>query len=249
MLRIISLNLNYYGDKHGSWNQRKKLIIDVLRKNAPDIVAFQAVAAQADLYGGLDQALQIANALDGFAAHYFQPAQTQAVGQVQGNAVISRLPIVEESHRELTLKEGLDDDSRRIVQRVVFNYQTRTLALYNAHFSWVEEQAMLNAREAVQFTKEGGDPASLLAGDLNTPPGGKPLNLLAASGYTDAWQALYSDQPGYTFESDIPSSRIDYFWASPTLVHDIKRMELLAAPPDAGVRLSDHLGIMLDLED
>jgi hypothetical protein len=49
-----------------------------------------------------------------------------------------------------------------------------------------------------------------LAGDLNAPAGEDRPDALRDAGWTDVWAALHPGQPGYTFESDAPSIRIDY---------------------------------------
>ena len=247
MLRIATLNLNYYIEKHGLWDLRKNLIVEQLRNKTPHIIALQAVARHPDRYEGKDQALQLYEELSGFQSHYFQEAQTSADGTQQGNAVIAALPMIEKTFQKLTLKRGLDDTSHRIITRTSFKVKEGTFDLYNAHFSWVEEQSAVNVEEAVQLMEKGNSMA-VLAGDLNTAANSISFLPFQKKKFTDAWYIFQKDQPGYTFESDNPSIRIDYFWLSPALRDKLVNIEILAPPPNNSVRLSDHHGLLLELD-
>ena len=247
MLRIATLNLNYYIEKHGPWELRKKLIVEQLRNINPHIIALQAVARHPDQYEGKDQALQLYEALTGYQSHYFQEAQTAADGTQQGNAVIAALPIIEKNYLKLTMKSGLDDTNHRIITRTSFKSKDETFDLYNAHFSWVEEQSTLNADEAVKFIEKGHSMA-VLAGDLNTTAESTSFLPFHKKKFTDAWYIAHKDEPGYTFESNNPSIRIDYFWLSPAIQGKLKSIGILAPPPDSPARLSDHQGLVLELD-
>jgi endonuclease/exonuclease/phosphatase family metal-dependent hydrolase len=247
MLRIATLNLNYYIEKHGPWELRKKLIAEKLRSINPHIIALQAVARHPDRYEGKDQALQLYEALSGYQSHYFQEAQTSADGTQQGNAVIAALPIIEKNYLKLTLKSGLDDTNHRIITRTSFKTKDSTFDLYNAHFSWVEEQSTANVAEAVKFMEKGNSMA-VLAGDLNTTEDSTSFAPFHKNKFTDAWYIARKDEPGYTFESDNPSVRIDYFWLSSVISGKLKNVEILASHPDSIVRFSDHHGLLLELD-
>jgi endonuclease/exonuclease/phosphatase family metal-dependent hydrolase len=247
MLRIATLNLNYYIEKHGPWPLRKKLIAEQLRSRDPHVIALQAVARHPDLYDGKDQALQLYEDLNGFQSHYFQEAQTSDDGTQQGNAVIATLPMIEKSFEKLTLKRRLDDTNHRIVTRTSFKSKEGSIDLYNAHFSWVEEQSIVNVEEAVQFMERGNSMA-VLAGDLNTAADSIAFLPFEKKKFADAWHIYHKDQSGYTFESDNPSVRIDYFWLSPAISNKVKNIEILSSPLERPVRLSDHLGLLIELD-
>lgn len=241
MLRIITLNLNYYVEKHGPWENRKKLIINLLREKNPHIVAFQAVGKKSS---GVDQALEICKALEGFQSHFFSPSQ-EVDGVSQGMAVISKFPMQDKVVFPLSLLEGKDDNNKRILMKVTFERPDGKFDFYNGHFSWVEEQSALNVNEALSIMKTGNN-HQLLAGDLNTPHDSSSFQPWIDAGLRDAWKHVNPKNEGFTFESDKPFTRIDYFWLSPPLLKELNKVEILSAS-DGNTRLSDHLGLLLEL--
>lgn len=247
MLKIVTLNLNYFVEKHGLWPIRKKLIIQQLEETDPDVVFFQAVARHPDLYGGQDQARQISSGLSKYKYHTFDLAQSQPDGTHQGNAIISKFALSKTTCMKLNLLPDLSDTNKRLVQHAAITTAGKTFNLYNAHFSWVEVQAMQNAEQATQFITEQSPGFTILAGDLNTAPDSKVFEIFKTAGLTDAWQIIHADKAGYTFESDNPSSRIDYFWISTSLSNQLRNVQVIATSPDE-VRLSDHLGLMIELD-
>lgn len=246
MLTVVTLNLNYYFDKHGSWEVRKRLITGVLEVNKPDIAVLQAVAKHPELYDGKDQALQLCDALEGFHAHYFAEAQKQADGLSQGSAIISKLHMIEKSSIALNLTTGLDDPNHRVLLKTTFDTPAGKLDVYNGHFSWVHEQAVENVAQAAASLQNGNRHA-LLAGDLNTTPDSTAFQPFLDAGFADAWKTLRGEEGGETFESDRPAVRIDYFWLSPALSPKLDRIDIIRPPADSGARLSDHLGLMIQL--
>lgn len=90
---------------------------------------------------------------------------------------------------------------------------------------------------------------ALLLGDLNSAPDSAALETLRGAGWKDVWAMLRPADPGFTFEADRPTQRIDYALASAesrARVHAIERVEVNGRGPP---RLSDHLGLLVTLED
>lgn len=134
--------------------------------------------------------------------------------------------------------------------RLILTAQVPSADLYvfNSHYSWVPSQTRSNLNEALPYMSRfvGG---RLLIGDLNTEPEKELMDGLRDYGWIDAWAQLRSSEPGYTFESDRPDKRIDSAWGSEDLLPSLKRIELVAAPPNPwNARLSNHLGLLVMLE-
>lgn len=249
MLKIITLNLNYYGNKHGEWADRKKLIAQSIREEKADIVAFQAVCAVPSINNGVNQAAQIAEMLPEYSYCVFSPVSRQDDGKQEGNAVLSKYPMREVEHLLLNLKEGTDDQVQRLIIKTRFDLANEeSFYLFNGHFSWVKEQTEENIREALPFVNAVSEKA-LLVGDMNTDAKDGVLKPLKESGWADAWEKANNNKgDGFTFESDKPFTRIDYAWANKKLQDRIQDVKVIKQEKE-GVRLSDHLALAVTITD
>lgn len=245
MLTIFTLNLNYYVDKHGEWGQRKKLIAEVIEENAPDVVAFQAACSDPEFSDGMNQAEQLAGLLPEYSHRHFFTSSRQPDGRQEGNALISKLPVVETESFLLTLTPGTEDPAQRLVAKAVLAGHAGLFTLFVGHFSWVAEQTQSNVREALGFLKRSRN--FLLVGDLNTDPKGGLLQPFKAAGLSDVWETLHGDEYGYTFESNEPFTRIDYAWADDRAVKAVNAIDIVKREKD-GVRMSDHMGLLVTVD-
>lgn len=249
MLKVMTLNVGGYSDKHGAWGVRRGLIHSALTAAQPDVAAFQAVTCDERQAGGVDQAAQLVAGEAGQAYHhvYFQPAAASE-GQESGVAFISQIPFGARDSLRLSLRPGLEDANRRVMATVRLDLPSGPLHLFNAHFSWVKEQLEDNINEALPWITAVQAPA-LLVGDLNAPAREGLLYLLSEAGWVDAWQALRGDQPGHTFEAGQPTIRIDYAWANPFLVQHLRSIDIVADQPGpSGEYVSDHYGLLVGLD-
>jgi endonuclease/exonuclease/phosphatase family metal-dependent hydrolase len=247
MLSILTLNINYQVDKHGPWEIRKTLIEEVIARSNPDIIALQAVARPPRSEEEPDQALQLMALMPDYRYVFFQPAEESLDGSAKGSAVMSRLPMSKRDSLALSLRPGLQDTDQRRVLHACFELPVGTFHLFNAHFSWVGEQASDNLDEALPYIETGDEPA-LLVGDFNIPAGEPLLARLRQAGWTDAWTALHPGEEGLTFEAGSLSIRIDYAWLNPALAPHLDSIEIIANEAlDGHARLSDHLGLLVRL--
>jgi len=239
MLRLLTLNLNYHGDAKGPWPQRRELVRKAIEECSPDVVFLQAVR----LANGEDQAHELGRLLN-YPEVFFQPAVTRNDGSMDGSAMLSKLPLLQRNSQPLGFREALEDDNRRVIQHAVVEIGSRPLHLFNAHFSWVAEQARDNIAESAALLPQDAD--AVLAGDLNTPPESALFQPFRDAGFVDAWAALHPGEDGYTFEADKPFTRIDYFWLSPGLAPQLREVERLN-PGGDGIWLSDHMALAAGL--
>lgn len=248
MLTVMTLNLNYYVDKHGSWPQRRELIHKAIASVSPDIVAFQAVRRELAVGGGVDQATQLARVLEGYDQVFYEPADERPDGVTQGSAIISRIPIKERAVHRLTRQPGIEDDNPRVVQHALFQLREGAFHLFNTHFSWVEEQVRDNLDETLPLVSEG-NAMKLVVGDMNTEPGSALLDKFRQADFVDAWAELRPDEPGYTFEAAKPEKRIDYAWANALLKPHLRDIRIVSNNrDDEGIRMSDHFGLIVNLD-
>jgi endonuclease/exonuclease/phosphatase family metal-dependent hydrolase len=88
MIRIMSLNINYYGDGFDPWQRRIGLVKEAVLAASPDILALQAVRQEPARYAGIHQARQLASLLPDYQTVVFQPADPQPDGSVNGSSIL-----------------------------------------------------------------------------------------------------------------------------------------------------------------
>jgi endonuclease/exonuclease/phosphatase family metal-dependent hydrolase len=248
MVRFMTLNINYYMDKHGPWSERLELILEAVRVHNPDILALQAVKKAPDSNNGHDQAVQLAEGLGGYPYVLYHPAESPPDGSQDGSAFISRFPLLDHQALPLSTIPDLEDKSQRAVLNGLFQTPLGPLRVFNVHFSWVEDQMDKNLDEAIPYFQSFGELA-ILAGDMNTVPDSVLVRRLQQSGWLDAWDTLNPGQNGFTFEAGEPNIRIDYIWIKPGLKQALKKIILVSELQQGSrVHLSDHLGLMAVFE-
>lgn len=245
MLKVLTLNINGYGTKYGPWEVRREMIQESIQRAEPDIVAMQAVQQDPAIEGGLDSAEQLSRRLPAYRYTHYQPAMNFPDGSMSGSAFLSRLPIAEIGELPLTLLPDLDDANRRVLVHARFDLPGESVHVFNGHFSWVAEQTELTLEEVFPYIRSFHGPA-MLVGDLNTPSDSSLLERFRAAGLTDVWEMLHPEEPGYTFESNEPSIRIDYCWVNAALKPYASEIEIVANEQNqSGARPSDHLGLLV----
>lgn len=242
MFRVMTLNLNYEGAGHGPWPERRARIVHEIGQWRPHLIALQAVAQSAD---GDNQAEQLSRALSGYVHVWFEPVMPEPGGAAKGMAFVGRVPFERRGTRPLTHRSGTDDPDRRTVLRV-HCAASGGMECYNAHFSWVEQQARDNIREALPFLNDARAPA-LLLGDFNQPPERELHTRLREAGWVDAWSWLRGAEAGYTYEANRPQSRIDFAYANARLSGRLAEIDVVGEAYRAPPRLSDHLGLVVTL--
>ncbi|RPI34983.1 MAG: hypothetical protein EHM70_01125 [Chloroflexota bacterium] len=247
MLKIMTLNINYDTGKHGPWHVRRELIQSVIEEHSPDAIALQAVRRNPEAKSPADQATQLAGLLPEYRYVVFEPAIERPGGIADGSTLLSRLEIYAIDHIALTLLPGLEDDNPRILMHAAIEVSGQPFHLFNAHFSWVEQQAALNIAEALLYLNSFVGP-KVLTGDFNTQPNSPLLKRFIDDGWVDVWSHLRPEEPGYTFESDHPGMRIDYAWVKEIPDEMLKEIHLVEGEnAPAAARLSDHLGLLVVL--
>jgi endonuclease/exonuclease/phosphatase family metal-dependent hydrolase len=247
MTRVMTLNVNAYGERHGPWYQRRPLIVAAIHVAHPDVVALQAVALDPVVEGGLDQAMQLAHDLRDYAVVYHSVMRHDD-GREDGLAFLSRQAAVATRAYRLSRREGREDPLRRVLLHTTFAAPGGLLHIFNGHFSWVKEQAGDNIAEALPHLC-GVHGAVALAGDFNQTPDSEALARLRAAGFSDAWSALHPDAPGFSFHEDgALSRRIDYVLLNAAAASRLRAAQLVLDGPGSR-RASDHAALVIDLDD
>jgi endonuclease/exonuclease/phosphatase family metal-dependent hydrolase len=247
MMKVLSLNLNGYAEKHGAWDARRELIVLAVQEVQPDFLAFQAVHRVPDIAEGDDQATQIASRLKLYPYVHFQPSITYPDLSAEGSAILSRYPFLSLDCHQFSLRERTEDQNHRVLLHAQFQLPTGPFHLFNAHFSWVDEQAKDNVDETLPVL-ESFQGQRMLVGDLNATPDSEVVARFKETGWIDAWATLRPEDEGFTFESSSLSKRIDYVWVDQSLRERLHAIRTIADTENGrGARPSDHLGLLVDL--
>lgn len=250
MFRVMTLNLNYDGTRHGSWPERRALIAAQIRRFNPHLIALQAVWQPAGAY---NQAEELARELPGYVHVWFQPVMEQSSGAAKGMAFVARVPFERRGTCRLSHRAGIDDSDQRMLLRVhcassgtLASLGSGGLEFYNAHFSWVKEQVDDNIRDALPFLK-ATHTSALLLGDFNQTPEREVHTTLRHAGWIDAWPWLRGAEPGFTYEAGQLQSRIDFAYANSRLSGRLAEIDRVGEEYTSVPRLSDHLGLVVTL--
>lgn len=282
MVRVLTLNLWSYNNPHdytvrrgitrgavpgspaairpapggASWPIRRGLVVDLLRRERPDVAGLQEVAAHPAVAGGRNAAEQIAGELGWNVLYAPDDGPAEPDDQTAGLALISPLPLRSIAH--LPLPEGTGEETRRCLAAEVTT-RDGPLVFLTTHFALDRGVTGENpnrdesARRILAFcrTLPTGGPV-VLTGDLNAVPHLRPLRCLrgelAIGGERGAFQdagARATGSPILTMPAQEPVVAIDYILVRGAAVRDCRP----AGTPDAdGYYPSDHLGLVADLE-
>jgi endonuclease/exonuclease/phosphatase family metal-dependent hydrolase len=270
-LRVVTFNLLHGGPASGlrgdgdALEARLVMVIDELRRLAPDIVALQEASVGR---GRGNVAARIAEALGLQYVH--TPATTRVfsvpflshvivwlMNFAEGPAVLSRYPIT------ATEVHDLPRCVRRVDPRVLLRAEVATpwgaLAVFSTHTA--RDDCQLEHIGEVVRARAAAGPVVLM-GDLNTNERAPAIQALTnGGGFIDVFRAANPDAPGLTVwqrvRSETPTvfRRVDYVLMagvpSGAAAACASRV-VLNTPgraPDGGVLWpSDHYGVLADLD-
>ena len=225
----MTINLGGQSTVHGDWPTRCARAVAIVRDQAVDILAAQAVPA------------------DGLVALTSQLPTFRGVASTGGaettSALVAREALGDVLTQPLSRFDSEDSFARTLLAATGAT-SGAPVTIINAHVSWVDAQARANVDELLRFAENlSGD--VLLVGDLNQSYDSAAIGALTDAGWTDAWRKLRRGESGETFPTGDLSSRIDYVWARGTTVQRLQSIELVGGEGDAA--LSDHLGLLVTL--
>jgi endonuclease/exonuclease/phosphatase family metal-dependent hydrolase len=260
-LRVATLNV--WGT-NGPWTQRLALIRRELARLRPDVVGLQEVMRE----DGYCQAEQIAEGLD--YEIVYAPASTCDDGRIQGNALLSRLPV--RGRREFPLPAGGHEP--RVLLYALVETAYGELPCFVTHLNWQQDHGAIRlgqVRVTVALVAElaGPELPPVIMGDFNADPDSDEIRYLrglavvdgASVYFADAWTYGGDGSAGATFDrandyarqAREPSRRIDYIFTGgdELLCGEPLRTELAFTEPEVldGVRVwpSDHFGLVSDI--
>lgn len=243
------LTLNIYHDR-ADWPQRLELMVEEITALAPDVILLQEVLQNPELP---NQAETLASRLGGYEV-FFVSADSVGNPKRYGNAILSRLPVLQTNERRLQ-----PHNDYRMAAHARIEWRGEPVDVYATHLHYGGEDPGPEAvetrgtqiRDLLDFVDatRAGD-AVVVGGDFNTRPDSPDLQLLAER-LRDAYVVHHPDA-----EDDAPEHttlnptffenlrRIDYLWYDPEGLTPISAEHVLNEPNADGVWPSDHFGVL-----
>lgn len=230
-IRVMSYNLHQGFDVNGTLGL--EALAQVIENQNPSIVALQEVSRGWVIDGSVDMLVWMSQRLE------MPYAWGPAGDSVWGNAVLSRLPIINSSN------EFMPNNDDILLNRAFLTVTVdlgggKTLDVIATHLHAGNEDSDLRVpqTEAI-LTHWSGGANTVVMGDLNAHAEHPEMLSLFDSGFVDAFVASGSSGSGFTSEADTPWQRIDYILTTPDLsVREFEISESLA---------SDHFAVSTTL--
>lgn len=203
-------------------------IAQVIREQAPDIVALQEVDRFWGRSGMTDQPALLAAALEMqpcYGANLdHNPDSHSSVPHQYGTLILSKFDILEcrntflPSTRPATDTTPAVNREQRGLLEVLVNVRGVPLRFYNTHYEHTSQYFDVRAAQINATIAHVGDfeEDTILAGDLNAQPTAAEIQPLFAV-FRDTWPIAKPGSPGYTIAAapDVePTRRIDYLLLS-----------------------------------
>ena len=232
-LRVATFNI--WHDKE-DWAARLPLLVEALRSADADVIALQEVLEDA-AKSLPNQAETIAAALGGYSVHFVSPDPAGSPRRY-GNALLTRLPVLDETSKKL---EPLND--YRTALRLRVNSAGRPVDFVVTHLAWQDHEGPVRARQIgdlLSWLPRDGVPLVVM-GDFNAPLADSGLVPLAAAGLVPARLPASVLTTLNTAKGHKPRV-IDHIFAEPSRFA-IGEARLIGDQPSAGVHPSDHFGV------
>lgn len=176
-LRVLSYNIHHAEGGDGELDVER--IAGVIQSADADVVVLQEVDVQTERAERADQAAELAR-LTGM--EFVFGSNLDFEGGNYGNAVLSRLPILD--HTNHSLPNPGDTEPRGALEVTVLLAQD-TVTVISTHLDHQSEQNRWASADRLNEIAEGLTFPSVLAGDINDVPDSETLLLLAEQ-WTDA---------------------------------------------------------------
>ena len=226
-ITIISYNIHHGEGTDGKLDLQR--IADVVKRENPDVVAFQEVDVNVKRSGRIDEATQLGE-LTGYKPFFGK--SIPLTGGAYGNAIIAKDPeAVVVKHLPLPGKEP----------RCMFAVQAKSangspFVFACTHLCLTDENRLKSTELIAEWVK-GLDKPAILVGDMNCTPTSAPYKAFA-----ETWDAAWGEKPLPTFPAGKPRTSIDHCFTYPKQTWEVaetKVVEELVA--------SDHRPIKITL--
>lgn len=237
LLRLVTFNIWH---NMGDWAAREPLLVAALRAADADVIGLQEVLEDANV-GLPNQAHTLAAAISTPDRPYqvrFVSTDAEGAPRRYGNAILTRLPIVEEGSRKL---EPLDD--YRTALRVRVQAHGRLVDIVDTHLAWQQDAQAVRARQIadlLSWLPQDGTPLVVM-GDFNAQQSDAGLATLTGVRF---FSALPSGSTDTTLNpaKGHPNRVIDHIFAEREAFAPVSAARI-GDVPTGGEYPSDHFGV------
>jgi len=219
---------------------RPDRIVEVLSHHHADIALLQEVTEDVRRAGFHKQVHLLGDAV-GYRHRIFSPQHVRKNDGLYGNAILSRWPLYDEHHVDLTIGTRKKRGVCYAKARIRFARRTRTIGLYNLHLGLAgsERQKQLwRFLESHPFTSLHKRTPVILGGDLNDLWGTLGPKLLEPAGFRRAGKLQA------TFPAALPVRPLDGIFVR----GDIVTRRCAPSKLALARRASDHLPLVAQLQ-
>ena len=230
---------NIWHDRE-DWPARLPLLVEALRESGADVIALQEVL-QDEAKGLPNQAETIAAALGGYSVHFFS-TDPQGKPRRYGNAILTRLPVLETASVKL---EPLND--YRTALRVRVEAGGRPVDMVVTHLAWKPDQGPMRAQQIAHLMSwlPSDDVPLVVMGDFNAPLDDSGLAALTSGRFESALPEGAVSTTLNTAEGHKPRV-IDHIFAERRWF-TVEGARRIGDQPVNGVYPSDHFGVVAAL--
>jgi endonuclease/exonuclease/phosphatase family metal-dependent hydrolase len=236
-LRVLCYNIHYGQGTDGRYDLKR--LAGVINDAKPDLVALQEVDVGVKRSGRVHQARRLAE-LTGMAVRYGPTQHFQ--GGLYGNAVLTRLPILDVVIQPLPYTKGTAERityPRGAIAVTVRGPDGKPLRFISTHFQHNVPEDRLAEAKAINKLFAGDDRVpTILAGDMNAVPDSEPIRELLKR-----WSNATDEPASPTAPSKKPTSRIDYVFYRPASMFRVSHAEVIEES-----MASDHRPVLAVLE-
>lgn len=208
-LRVMSYNL------HSAFDVTGKLDLEAVARTIefeqPDVVALQEVSRGWVLSGSVDMLTWLSQRLD--MPFVWGPT----ADPLWGNAILSRYPVIDVKYFGMPNNDVVRPTRGYLM--VTIQAGDDPLRVIATHLHHVEADGALRVPQVQAILDTwAGQPATVIAGDLNATPDAPEMALMIDAGLRDAFLQSEAGGDGFTYASNRPYQRIDYIYLSPDLI-------------------------------
>jgi endonuclease/exonuclease/phosphatase family metal-dependent hydrolase len=218
-LRVMSYNIHSGYGTSGTFDIEE--LARVIEDSGAVVVGLQEVARGQLITGATDE-LTILRERLGFEYSAFFGTSDPS----WGNAILSRVPIIDEATAYLPM---VGTPLRRGYLAVTLQVADGEVLFISTHLQHINDSTVHDADPEADLypvhteqieaivTEWGGFQPAILVGDFNARPGWEQLEELMGAGWVDAWAEAGTGE-GFTSNAANPEHRIDYVFHTPDLM-------------------------------